>query len=181
MSSIDVLLAEEIEIESCGVKRKLDGEHGTRMSGDDCPAAKRKKKKSKFKNSRFKPGGTLIQWLVVEFRNVVLLDEDTLDGREKMLQWWNQPTTQLRFLNQVEECRREQMRAWLMEDIPPTNPILQERSEDRLWTVLRNLRSSTGPLFLKSANDTEVMRRLDAIESEREQAYNEFIASKKRY
>ena len=122
MSSIDVLLAEEVEVEaSCG-KRKLDV---PKMSGDDCPA-KRKKKKSRFKNMRFKPGGVLIQWLVVEFRNMVLLDEDTLDGRVKMPQWWNLPSTQRRFINQVEERRREQMLAWLTEDIgPPANPILQ--------------------------------------------------------
>ena len=122
MSPIDVLLAEEIEVEPCG-KRKLDG---SKMTGDVCPAAKRKKKSSKFKNSRFKPGGALIQWLVVEFRNVVLLAEDTLDGRVKMLEWWSLPKTQLRFINQVDEGRREQMLAWLAaEDNGGTNPILK--------------------------------------------------------
>ena len=58
---------------------------------------------------------------------------------------------------------------------------VQDPSEARLWTVLQNLRGPTSPLYLKSGNDTEVKRRLDGIEKEREQALKDHLASKKRY
>ena len=115
MSSIEALLAEEVDVEaSCG-KRKVDGEHGAKMTGDDCPAAskKKKRKKNKFKNSNFKPGRFLIGWLVVQFRAMLSGEEETLDGHEALVRWWCKESTQAAFLVYVDSHRREQMTAWL--------------------------------------------------------------------
>ena len=127
MSSIDVLLAEGIDVEPCGVKRQLDGEHGPRMSGDDCPdgSKKRKKKPNKHKSSKFKPGRILIDWLLSQFRAMLIGGEDTLDGYLSLVQWWSKESTQTAFLCSVESHRREAMTDWLSSMGPEANPSLQ--------------------------------------------------------
>ena len=127
MSSIEALLAEEVDVEaSCG-KRKVDGEHGAKMSGDDCPAAskKKKRKKNKFKNSNFKPGRIPIGWLVAQFRAMLSGEEDTLDGHEALIRWWCKESTQTAFLASVDNHRREQMAAWLSSMGEVANPSLE--------------------------------------------------------
>lgn len=176
---MDVLLAEEIDVEPCGVKRQLDGEHGPRMSGDVCPdgSKKRKRKPNKHKSSKFKPGRILIEWLMSQFRAMLLGREDILDEYSSLMQWWHRESTQAAFIASVDIHRRDEMAAWMSEMGPEANPTLTECRDARFWTVFQNIRGPTGPL---QPEDSELRIRLDGLYKVRATVVKDLVAAKQR-